>query len=187
MIFSSKEVVDLNRDSFYSSYTQKPARSFTFISSKLHSCLNADYFYISALENNSSLAPRLLPWLFLLAFNTLIVVQEVRLELAAGNDNLESNIRAHLDLTEKNCQQSRAELTATLPTVEESVIRAGQALGYYFLEQQISVEFIEDCWTVKINATPGEAITIGEVNLELNSNEQLFSNLLNNLPITAGD
>lgn len=130
---------------------------------------------------------RLLPWLPLLAFNTLIVAQEVRLELAVGNGNLESNIRAHLDLTEINCQQSRAALTATLPTIEESVIRAGQALGYYYLEQQISVEFTEDCWTVKINVTPGEAITIGEVNIELNSNEQLFSNLLNNLPVTVGD
>jgi len=116
-----------------------------------------------------------------------ISAQSLEVKLVGADRRLEENILAHVSFSEFRCDMGMRRLNRQLPAIQEQVIRAGRALGYYQLNHQIEFAQADACWELIIEVEPGEPVTIGSVNLDIASNNDLFSSLLDELSVVEGD
>lgn len=117
-----------------------------------------------------------------------------RVIIQGAGETLEDNIRVHVGTPDERCNASQRRLDRMVPAVRRDVERAAQAIGFYRLQQQITVTAADDsagsdCWTLTINVTPGAPVVIRDINVEL-TNEQhraLFDEVLSESPVRRGD
>jgi translocation and assembly module TamA len=117
---------------------------------------------------------------------------------------LADNIRAHIGVPEERCNASQRRLNRLIPGLRDDVRRAAQALGFYRLQQQITITAAQNsqstadtdrtaainaCWNLTITVETGEPVRFGEVNIALSNPayHELFRPILNNLPVRAGE
>lgn len=125
--------------------------------------------------------------LFLAFCASSAMAQEPQLLVSGADEALSENIRGHVSLPNLACDANRARLARLLPPIRQQVVRAGRALGYYQLNHQTRFETNEDCWNLVVNVTPGEPVKIANINIEVLSDQQLFSNSLERLPLAVND
>ncbi len=113
--------------------------------------------------------------------------QSPSLNIIGADGSLERNLRAHISLPNLSCDSQQGRLSRSIPDVTRSILRASRALGYYLMES--TAEFIagDPCWSLNINVRPGEPARVSDIDITIRSDEQLFTNLLENLPISIGD
>jgi len=113
-----------------------------------------------------------------------------KLVIEGGGDRLRENIRSFIALTDEPCDTPMWRLRARLRGLDSRVEKAGQALGYYRMSWERHLERNEDCWTLKLNLTPGEPVRLEQVNLALKgegAEDPAFVDLLKSLELREGD
>lgn len=108
-------------------------------------------------------------------------------EITGVSGPLETNIRAHVSLPELDCEAGGYRLARNLPGIRQNIVRAGRALGYYQLSHVTRFERSEDCWVLRSDIEPGEPVRIGNININIASNQEFFEDPLSDLPIAPGD
>lgn len=121
-----------------------------------------------------------------IVFGSSASAQEPELLITGGNDRLQANIRAHVTLPDLDCDASAVRLGRFLPGIRQSIVRAARALGYYHLEQQSRFEAAESCWRLHVEVEPGAPVLVGEVNVAVASDAELFTSQLQQLPLQTG-
>jgi translocation and assembly module TamA len=115
------------------------------------------------------------------------------IRISGASPRLEENIRAHLSVGTERCNTELRRLNRLLPQVNSDIERAAQALGYY--GASYSGEFIDanGCWALDLTITLGEAVSFGEVNIDIAPDETRtlsetdpFAIYLEDFPIRAG-
>lgn len=109
------------------------------------------------------------------------------LTIDGAPEELERNIRAHLSLAGLDCSTPLARLNRLLPEFRQNLLRASRALGYYQLTSELSLEQTDSCWLVRLTVEPGERVTIADIAISIDSSEELFASLYDNLPMQPGD
>lgn len=133
---------------------------------------------------------RLTTLVFLLASGTFmssVSAQMPTLEISGADDELEQNIATLVSLPTLDCDAQLSALNRYLPNINQRTVRAGRALGYYFLTQQTEFITSGDCWSLHITVEPGEPVRIANVNVEIGGDEELFGDTINELPLSPGD
>lgn len=127
-----------------------------------------------------------------------------RIDIEGVNGTLADNIRAHIGIPEERCNASQRRLNRLIPGLRDDVRRAAQALGFYRLQQQISISAAQssgapasaaddtaanNCWHLTITVVPGEPVRFGDVSIVLSNPayRDLFLPVLNNLPVRQGE
>ena len=113
-----------------------------------------------------------------------------RLVIEGGGDRLQENIRSFIALTDEPCNTPLWRLRARLRGLDKRVEKAGQALGYYRMSWERQLERDEDCWTLRLNLTPGEPVRLDQVNLSLageGAEDSAFQKLLKTFDLREGD
>ena len=124
-----------------------------------------------------------------LCLNTasLLAAQSTNLTINGATDLLERNLRAHIDIPTANCQTSQARLNRFIPEIKQDVARAARALGYYLAESTVDFSEIESCWALNVDISPGEPVLLSTIDIDIRSDDRLFRDVLNSLPLAAGD
>lgn len=107
--------------------------------------------------------------------------------IEGADAQLERNIRTHVTIPNLECNSSQRRLSRFSTRVDNQVLRAGRALGYYGLESTVLFEFDEECWTMNIVVEPGERITVSAIDIEIINEPRLFRTVTENLPMEVGD
>ncbi|MCB1671690.1 MAG: outer membrane protein assembly factor [Gammaproteobacteria bacterium] len=123
----------------------------------------------------------------LLTLSSLAMAQPPALRITNAPPALEDNIRALVQLPARSCDTEPRYLNRSLPDIRRQIIRAGRALGYYYLEEQSEFLEEEDCWGLQITVTPGDPVTVTTVDVEISSHPELFTQTLLDLPVKEGD
>ncbi len=115
------------------------------------------------------------------------------IQISGADERLEENIRALLSVNSERCTTELRRLNRLLPQVALNVERAGQALGYYRLDQHNQFTKSEQCWELDIQVIPGEAVQFGEINIDIApdptrplAQNDPFATLLTSLPDLSG-
>ncbi len=127
-----------------------------------------------------------LPVLAILALPLVAMAQQPSLEIEGAESELAANIRAHINLPDLECSSSTLRLARFLPGIRQSVVRAGRALGYYRLRQSSRFESVDDCWRLLVQVEPGEPVRVGQIDISIDSNSELFQQVLQDLPLISG-
>ncbi len=109
------------------------------------------------------------------------------LRVTGANAALERNIRAHVGIPTSACETSVPRLSRQLPDIRSKVLRASRALGYYQLTQETSFSTEDACWALSIVVDPGEPIVINNVNINIQSQADLFPQTIESSQLAAGD
>lgn len=118
---------------------------------------------------------------------SLIAADATNLTINGATELLERNLRAHIDIPSASCQTSQARLNRFIPRIEKDVDRAARALGYYLIESAVSFSEIESCWALSVDVSPGEPVMLSAIDIDIRSDNRLFSDVLNSLPLATGD
>lgn len=127
-----------------------------------------------------------------------------RIDIVGASGTLVDNIRAHIGVPDERCNASQRRLNRLVPGIRNDVRRAAQALGFYRLQQQITItaaqasqtsadtngaDTVNTCWNLTITLVPGEPVRFGEVNIALSNPDyrELFVPVMNNLPVRQGE
>lgn len=102
-------------------------------------------------------------------------------------EELTRNIEALVSLAGLSCDSTATRLNRALPGIRQNLLRASRALGYYQLTDQIQINRDGECWSLNIDVVPGPPVTIADIAIRINGNEQLFSEMLADLPVQSGD
>ncbi len=116
-----------------------------------------------------------------------IQAQTPVLNITGANETLERNLRAHIAMPNLSCDSQADRLSRFSPPIRRSILGASRALGFYLLES--TTEFIagEPCWSLNITITPGEAVRVSDIDINIRGDEQLFNTVLNDLPLIVGE
>jgi translocation and assembly module TamA len=109
------------------------------------------------------------------------------LQISNAAPQLESNIQVLVQLPDQTCESNPEQLIRFLPGIRRQIVRAGRALGYYYLSEQSQFTRGEDCWALEITLEPGDPVTIGSVDVNVATDADLFAPTLLELPIRKGD
>lgn len=113
--------------------------------------------------------------------------QEPVITIIGADLALERNIRSHLDLGRVTCETELRRLNRNLPTIRQNTIRASRAIGYYHLELTATFSRTENCWELHIQIDPGEPVHISSLDVRVLSDDSLFADVLEHLPLASGD
>jgi len=119
--------------------------------------------------------------------STLLTAQPDTFTVNGATDQLERNLRALVGIPDVNCQTSQARLRRFIPGIKQNIDRAGRALGFYLIQSTVEFAVEDSCWTLSVSVEPGEPVMISEVDINIRSDARLFSSVLENLPLAAGD
>ena len=121
--------------------------------------------------------------------STLVFAQELTpsLQISGASEALERNIRSHVSLTGLTCETTPARLNRMLPEMRQNVLRASRALGFYQLSSEVRFVPTDSCWNLVVETEPGDPVTVADIRISINSSQNLFLGLIENLPVTTGD
>ena len=109
------------------------------------------------------------------------------LQIVNAPPELETNIRALVQLPDQACDTEPSSLRRSLPAIRRQIVRAGRALGYYFLNEQTRFVQGESCWGLEVNLEPGDPVTIGSVTINVTTDAKLFASSVQESPVQVGD
>lgn len=128
----------------------------------------------------------------ILLFSTHVLANEnrVRVEITGVEPALEANISAHLSFSDEICPLSDRRFALLRRRMDEEIIQAGQALGYYHMKINKRLIPSNNCWVVRVDIKPDLPIIVQQVQITLSpepSGKSPFKRLLANLPVKPGD
>lgn len=112
------------------------------------------------------------------------------LKIEGGASELRENIRQYLSIANEHCSAPLWRLKALLIDGDEEIEQAAQALGYYQLTFTTKLTKAHDCWQLSIQLTPGEQVTITEVQIDIEgegAQDDIFSPILTKPDVALGD
>jgi translocation and assembly module TamA len=109
------------------------------------------------------------------------------LQVTGANAPLERNIRAHIGMPASACNTSGQRLARLLPDIRSKLLRASRALGYYELSHEVSFSTDGSCWRLDIAVEPGEPVLINQVNINVQSQSDLFRQTNSSSRLAPGD
>lgn len=118
---------------------------------------------------------------------TIMAADAASLTINGATELLERNLRAHIDIPNANCQTSRARLNRFIPGIKQDVDRAARALGYYLIESTVGFSEIDSCWALSVDVSPGAPVLLSDIDVGIQTDERLFRDVLNRLPLAIGD
>ena len=124
---------------------------------------------------------------FAFLVSAVLSAQPTTITINGATEQLERNLRALVGIPNVSCETSQARLRRFIPGIRQSIDRAGRALGFYFMESSIEFTVEDDCWALGVNIEPGAPLIMSEVEVNIGSDANLFSSVLADLPIAAGD
>lgn len=116
-----------------------------------------------------------------------VYAQPASFTIDGADDALSRNIRSHVVIPSVDCTSTERRLSRFTNGINERVIRAGRALGYYNLAASVSFSFDEPCWSLNIAIEPGDPVEISAVDIKIRQDSRLFSSVLDDLPLAIGD
>jgi translocation and assembly module TamA len=119
--------------------------------------------------------------------SAVLSAQPATITINGATEQLERNLRALVGIPNVSCETSHARLRRFIPGIRQSIDRAGRALGFYFMQSSIEFTVEDDCWALGVNIEPGAPLIMSEVEVNIGSDANLFSSVLADLPIAAGD
>ncbi|MEX0617577.1 MAG: autotransporter assembly complex family protein [Pseudohongiellaceae bacterium] len=128
-----------------------------------------------------------LPLLYATFACSSLLAQSPDVSLRGAEGALEQNIRSHLVTPNADCDSTQRRLERFEPQVRQTVTRAARALGYYYLTQNLTFTAGDPCWALRIDVEPGDPITVGEIDITIQNDEELFEDTLDDLPVSTGD
>ena len=136
------------------------------------------------------LTPSRIARLFLLLWGiwgSAVLAQGPTWLVSGADELLERNIRAHLSQASVGCDMAAFQVSRLLPEVRNRITRASRALGYYHATATVDVARAGECWQFTIAVVPGEPVRVSAINISVLNEQQLFSEVLENLPVAVGD
>lgn len=115
------------------------------------------------------------------------MAQPESLTVIGATEQLERNLRALISIPNVSCEASQARLRRFLPGIKQEIDRAGRALGFYLIQSSVEFAVEDSCWTLSVSIEPGEPVMMSAVDINIRSDQRLFSSVLENLPLAAGD
>lgn len=89
------------------------------------------------------------------------------IDIAGGTSALRENILTQLSIADEQCKAPAWRLNTHLDASESEIEAAAQALGYYHLTYETKLTRNKDCWTLKIQLTPGEPVRVTELRIDI--------------------
>lgn len=122
-----------------------------------------------------------------LLLGSIAMAQPDTFTVSGAPEQLERNLRAHISLPNVSCETSQARLRRFAPGIRRDIERAGRALGYYLIQGGVEFSAGESCWAMSIAVEPGTPVMMSNIDIDIRNDEQLFSSVLENLPLASGD
>ncbi|MFT4815050.1 MAG: translocation and assembly module TamA [Pseudohongiellaceae bacterium] len=113
--------------------------------------------------------------------------QPATFTIDGASDELSRNIRSHVVIPNVDCAATQRRLGRFTNGINDRVIRAGRALGYYNLVATVSFSIDSECWSLNIDIAPGDSIEISAVDVQIRQDSRLFTRVLDELPVAVGD
>jgi translocation and assembly module TamA len=113
--------------------------------------------------------------------------QPTTFTIDGASDELSRNVRSHVVIPNVDCSATQRRLSRFSNGINDRVIRAGRALGYYNLEATVSFSLDSECWSLNIDIAPGDPIEISAVDIQIRQDSRLFTRVLDELPVAIGD
>lgn len=141
---------------------------------------------------HTSLFNNTLGVLAILLFSSCIHANEqrLRIEITGASSELAANIQAYLAFSDEICPLSSRRLSMLRSRINQDVLKAGQALGYYDMDVKKEWVFTNDCWILKLKISPGPPIIVQHIDVQLSpepAGKSLFRKWLADLPVKSGD
>jgi translocation and assembly module TamA len=144
--------------------------------------------YLSALFKPG----RSLPLLCVLLASTLMQGQEDAspvIDITGAPEELETNIRASLNLAGETCDSSLLRLQRLVPGIRNSARLAAEALGYYESSAAPQFNAGENCWELQVLVRPGRQVMLRDVNITIVADPRdsvLFDPVIGEIGLVSG-
>ncbi len=112
------------------------------------------------------------------------------IEVTGVDSELKKNILLHMPVSVPMCNADRAEVRQFFSTVQRNLRKASRALGYYDSEFRSGGSIVNGCWKLRLRITPGLPTRVISQNIKVvgeGKNDELFRNILKELPYEIGD
>lgn len=123
-------------------------------------------------------------------FSTNIIQEKPKIIIKGVEKALLDNVKAHLSLSQSNCNISEKDLTSVEKKAEKEIQTALQAMGYYQAESITTVVKTETCFQAEVKITKNKPILIQSITLTLTGaaeKDEEFQNIINEIDFKVGD
>ena len=115
----------------------------------------------------------------------------ISVTISGASEELENNLKAFLpSLRILKCDSSQNRVDRFIEASADKLVAAGEALGYFNAKYNMTATKKSGCWSLNINAKPGETVKVYKQDIQLDGvgkQNKAFQSIMENPPYLLGD